>query len=81
MAQKNKSKQGKRAPAYSADSLAVHLLLGLILIALGLLIVFGKAELLSAAQGIADCQNQTDCDDQTVKTDFKGTDGEAGGGI
>ena len=40
MAQKNKSKQGKRAPAYSADSLAVHLLLGLILIALGLLIVF-----------------------------------------
>jgi len=40
MAQKTKSKQGKRAPAYSADSLAVHLLLGLILVALGLLIVF-----------------------------------------
>jgi len=39
MAQKTKSNQGKRAPAYSADSLAVHLLLGLILIALGLLIV------------------------------------------
>ena len=40
MAQSNKPKQGKRAPAYSADSMAVCLIVGLVLIALGLLILF-----------------------------------------
>ena len=40
MAQNSKVQKSKRAPAYSADSLAVHLLLGLILVALGLLIAF-----------------------------------------
>ncbi len=38
MAQKNRKKQGKRAPAYSADSMIVCLIAGLLLIALGVLI-------------------------------------------
>ena len=37
MAQRSRSRQGKRAPAYSADSMAVRLVIGLMLIALGLL--------------------------------------------
>ncbi|MBQ8554493.1 MAG: DNA translocase FtsK [Clostridia bacterium] len=43
MAQKNKAKQGKRVPAYSADSMAVCLILGLLLIALGVLIFLATA--------------------------------------
>ena len=38
MAQNKKPKQGKRTPAYSADGMAVSLIVGLILIALGVLL-------------------------------------------
>ena len=38
MAQPNKNKKNKRMPSYSADSMAVHLVSGLLLIALGALI-------------------------------------------
>ena len=43
MAQKNKPKQGKRAPSYSVDSIVVRLIIGLILIALGVLIFLATA--------------------------------------
>ncbi|MCH5286959.1 MAG: hypothetical protein J1E43_06035 [Christensenellaceae bacterium] len=43
MAQRNKSRQGRRTPAYSADSMAVRLVVGLMLIALGLLIFLSIA--------------------------------------
>ena len=43
MAQRNKSRQGRRTPAYSADSMAVRILAGLMLIALGLLIFLSIA--------------------------------------
>ncbi len=38
MAQKSKSTKAKRAPAYSADTMALHLVVGLVLIALGVMI-------------------------------------------
>ena len=38
MAQRNKPKKATRAPAYSADTMALHLVGGLLLIALGVLI-------------------------------------------
>lgn len=38
MAQKSKSNKAKRAPAYSADTMALHLVVGLVLIALGVMI-------------------------------------------
>ena len=38
MAQKSKTTQGKRVPAYSPDSIAVRFILGLLLIALGVLL-------------------------------------------
>ena len=43
MAQRNKSRRGGRTPAYSADSMVVRLVVGLILIALGLLIFLSLA--------------------------------------
>ena len=43
MAQRKKPRQGKRPPAYSADSMAVRLVIGLMLIALGLLIFLSIA--------------------------------------
>jgi len=43
MAQNKKPKQGKRVPAYSADSMVVCLIVGLILIALGVLIFLSTA--------------------------------------
>ena len=39
MAQNKKPQQGKRAPAYSADSMVVCLIIGLVLISLGLLLL------------------------------------------
>ena len=39
MAQNKKPQQGKRAPAYSADSMVVCLIVGLVLISLGLLLL------------------------------------------
>ena len=38
MSQSNKPKQGKRTPAYNADSMVVCLIVGLVFIALGLLL-------------------------------------------
>ena len=38
MAQSNKPRQGKRTPAYSADNMIAYMVLGLILIAMGVLI-------------------------------------------
>ncbi|MGN0795254.1 MAG: DNA translocase FtsK, partial [Aristaeellaceae bacterium] len=43
MAQNKKPKQGKRAPTYSADGMAVSLIAGLILIALGVLLLLSVA--------------------------------------
>ena len=43
MAQRNRSRQSKRPRAYSADSMAVRLVIGLMLIALGLLIFLSIA--------------------------------------
>ena len=48
MAQNKKPKQGKRAPAYSADGMVVSLIVGLILIALGVLIFLAAALKLDA---------------------------------
>ena len=42
MAQKN-NKKGKRTPAYSTDTMVVHLIFGLLFIALGVMIFLANA--------------------------------------